>query len=210
MIELPDEMSIRQKTKPEEILGARSANSYQVFSNDQSILLSVDEVPTPHWEGRVTFRQTTLRGWTKNPLTYRNQNQSPFLRASHPIRWFFDRVELHTTDGKPVGAIQARFRPLRRIFDIENEKGKVVIKVSTGVLQPWSYTYRKDGSDIAYLKKEWKGVLREALTSEDSFNLKIVRPQLDPIEKLLILASGIYVDLKYFNRPVVRLEINSR
>lgn len=79
----------------------------------------------------------------------------------------------HTTDGKPIGAIEARFKPLYRIFDIE---------------------------------KEWKGLFREALTSEDSFQLNILKSQLDPNEKLLILASGIYIDLKYFNQPPVQFK----
>lgn len=204
MIELPDEILIRQRAEPAEFLRINTNNLYQAFSSDQKVLLSAVEVDNPAWEGRTRVRQSS-NGWKKHPLVYRNGNDSPFLRATHPVRWFLDRVELNTTDGKFIGAIQARFKPFYRAFDIENDKGKILLSVSTSLFSPWTYIFRNNQRDFAILKKEWKGLLKETLTSEDSFKLNIVRPGLDNTAKLLVVASAIYIDLKYFNKPLVKI-----
>ena len=67
----------------------------------------------------MIFRQI-LGHWRKFDIHFFGPDRQPYMIAHHPFRFFFQRLEVTTPDGKFLGAVQQRFAIFRKRFDIEN------------------------------------------------------------------------------------------
>jgi uncharacterized protein YxjI len=122
------------------------------------------------------------------------------LRAVHPFRFFFQRLEVEDASGQHLGAIEQRFAWFSKRFDLEDAQGRVLLRVDSSIFNPWTFVFEQQGREVARIEKKWSGLLREAFTDADTFRVSFLAPELLPPERSLILTAALFVDLQYFER----------
>ena len=53
---------------------------------------------------------------------------------------------------------------------------------------------------MAEVKKKWSGLLSEAFTDKDNFQIEFVDSSLKENERKVVMASSIFIDLMYFEQ----------
>lgn len=191
------EIFVHQKRELVELLGYESRNKYEVTRADRSLIAYVAE------QGKgimARIARQFLGHWRTFELVIFSPARQPLYRAVHPFRFFFERLELHDMQGRYIGAAQKRFAFLYKKFDIEGPGGQVLLTMQSAPWKIWTFPFKKNGRDVAMLKKKWGGILTEAFTDKDSFQIQYGDPSLSNDERLLILASAVFVDLQYFEK----------
>ncbi len=97
------------------------------------------------------------------------------MRATQPFRWFFQRLEVALESGRPVGALQQRFSFLYKRFDVLDSNGQVSMRVSSPFWRPWTFSFQRDGREVARIEKKRAGILREAFTDSDPISRRVHR-----------------------------------
>jgi uncharacterized protein YxjI len=180
-----------------EWFGFETRNKYEIFDeNKKSIGFAAEQN-----KGFLGFLARQFLGhWRSFEIHFfSSQRQLAFI-AHHPFRWYFQRLEVKSTDGKKLGAIQKRFSIFTKRFDIENAKGLVVMEVASPIWKLWTFNFMHAGKAMASVKKKWSGLLAEGFTDKDNFLVEYSSPTLTEEEKIVILASAVYVDLLYFEK----------
>ena len=108
-------------------------------------------------------------------------------------------IEVALESGRPVGALQQRFSFLYKRFDVLDPNGQVSMQVSSPFWRPWTFSFQRDGREVARIEKKWAGILREAFTDSDRFRVAFIEP-LGLDDRLLLLAAAIFIDLRYFEK----------
>jgi uncharacterized protein YxjI len=188
---------VRQHREPWEwIAGFETRNRYAV----------VDEAGAPvAWaaeqqKGALGFLLRQVLGhWRRFELHVFDPARALALRVVHPFRWLFQRLEVLAPDGRRIGAIQQRFAFLSKRFDVEDARGRPVLRVRSGILRWWRFDFERNGRVVARVDKRWSGLLGELFTDRDVFRVTF-EPALDADERLVLLAAAIFVDLRYFER----------
>lgn len=186
---------VSQRTELAEFFGFETRNKYELKHEDGAGIGFVAE------QGKgvlgFLFRQF-LGHWRRFNLNFYNRNKELVFTARHPFRFFFQRFEIVALDGQVLGVLQQRFGILRKKFDLQNAYGGTLMKMRSGFLQFWTFPVFKKGSEVAVIRKKWSGIFKEAFMDADQFRVEFHTEQLTEQEKLLILASSIFVDLQYF------------
>ena len=188
---------VRQYREPWEwIAGFEMRNRYLVSDERGGPIAWAAE----HQQGVLAFLLRQLLGhWRKFEIQFFDEAHRPVLRAVHPFRWFFKRLEIHGSDGRRLGAIQQRFSLLKKSFDVEDSRGVVLMRVRSGLFRPWRFDFERNGRAVARVQKRWTGLLTEAFTDTDNFGVSFEQ-SLGAQERLLVLAAALFVDLRYFER----------
>jgi uncharacterized protein YxjI len=151
-------------------------------------------------EGVGAFLLRQLLGhWRRFEIRFFDEAHRPVLRAIHPFRWFFQRLEIHGSDGRRIGAVEQRFSLLKKSFDVEDARGTVLMRVRSGLFRPWRFDFERNGRAVARVQKRWRGLLTETFTDTDTFGVSF-EPSLGAEERLLVLAAALFVDLRFFER----------
>jgi len=137
-----------------------------------------------------------LGHWREFEVTFFDAERQPVLRALHPFRVFFQRLEVKDAKGRRLGALQQRFSLLAKRFDVENSTGRVILEVRSPLWRLWTFVFMRGGVEAARIEKKWGGLLTEAFTDKDSFRIQFGRVSLE--ERQLLLAAAIFIDLQYF------------
>lgn len=187
---------IRQKRELAELIGFETRNKYAIESEDGRAIGFAAE----QQKGVLGFLFRQFLGhWRPFEIHFFDSMRQLTLRTVHPFRFLFQRLEIFLADGTKVGAIQQRFAILSKRFDFEDSMGQVTMSVSSPVWRIWTFPIIKRGQTVGVIEKKWTGLLTEAFTDKDQFRIQFSEGQdLADEEKLLILASGLFVDLKYF------------
>jgi uncharacterized protein YxjI len=122
------------------------------------------------------------------------------LRALHPFRFFFQRLEISRADGRPLGALQQRFAFFFKRFDILDPSERVLLSVASPLWRPWTFVFERHGTPMARVEKKWRGLLDEAFTDADRFRVSFQQSGLNLDERALVLAAAVFIDLQYFER----------
>lgn len=188
---------VKQKHEMGELFGFETRNKYEVLSEaGQVIAYSAEQQ-----KGFLGFLARQFLGhWRSFEIFFFTPDRKMFMKAIHPFRFFFQRLEIEDAQGKKLGALQQRFAILSKKFDIENESGMVLFEVSSPLWKPWTFPILKVGQEIASVKKKWSGGLTELFTDKDNFAIEYNDPSLSESHRLLILAAAMFVDLQYFER----------
>lgn len=125
--------------------------------------------------------------------------RQPVLRALHPFRFFFQRLEVSLADGTFVGVIQQRWSFFSKRFDVLAADGRTILTVDSPIWRLWTFPFRRGGQELAVVQKRWTGLLAEAFTDKDSFLVKL-GSDLSDTERALVLVAGIFIDLQYFEQ----------
>lgn len=197
--QLRDLPSIRvgQRHELGEWLGFETRNKYAIETEQGAPIGFAAE----QQKGWLSFFIRQLVGhWRTFEIQFFDQHRQPVLRAVHPFRWFFQRLEVFLEDGTKVGAIQQRFSILTKSFDVEDATGQTLLTVRSGLFRIWTFVFKRGDQELARVEKKWSGILSEAFTDRDQFRVKFSSPALADEERLLLLAASVFIDLQYFEK----------
>jgi hypothetical protein len=188
---------LRQRRELAELVGFETRNKFEIFGPDGAPIGFAAE----QGSGLAAFLARSFLGhWRSFEIHVFDAARQLVLIARHPWRFFFQRLEVGTADGRPLGALQQRFSILSKRFDVEGPTGGVLMTVSSPLWKPWTFPFQRRGLDAAFVRKRWSGLLREAFTDADNFQIEFTDPSLGEEERALLLAAGLFIDLQYFER----------
>lgn len=187
---------VQQRRELAELFGFETRNKYEIMNaQGQSIGFCAEQQ-----KGLLGFLFRQFLGhWRSFELHFFDQNRRVEMTATHPFRWFFQALHVKGPTGKDIGSIERRFAIFAKHFDVHDEFGRLKFEMRSGFLSFWTFPFTDArGREVAVLRKRWSGGLKEFFTDADNFQIEFQSPDLSAEERLLILASAIYVDLLYF------------
>ena len=186
---------LRQRRELAELFGYESRNKYEVLDpNGAPVLYAAEQGSSL---GAAFLRQI-LGHWRTFEIHVFDAARNVVLRAVHPFRWFFQRLEVYGGDGRPLGALEQRFSIFSKSFDVLDAAGRTIMTVRSPLWRPWTFTFESAGREVAAVRKKWSGILTEAFTDADSFRVEFSAPDLGLDQRALLLAAGLFIDLQYF------------
>lgn len=190
------ELMIVQKRELAELFGIETRNKYSIELNGAPFAFAAEQ-----GKGGLAFLARMFMGhWRSFEIHFFDNARQLVLRAVHPFRFLFQRLEVSAADGRPLGAIQQRFSVFSKRFDVTDPAGRLLLQVSSPLWRPWTFAFERDGRELARVEKKWSGMLQEAFTDADRFRVAFQSPELSFDERALVLAAGIFIDLQYFEQ----------
>ena len=187
---------VTQKRELVELIGFETRNQYAITAGDGGSILAY---AAEQQSGALGFFVRQFLGhWRTFNISISASGWDPALVAHHPFRWFFQRLEVSTAEGRPLGVLQQRFSLLTKRFDVEDAAGTVRLTVSSPLWRIWTFPFMKGGRQMAVVTKKWTGLLSEAFTDKDHFRVEYQDRRLTAEERQLILAAALFIDLQYF------------
>lgn len=194
-LSLLPKLRIRQRFEALELLGFETRNKYLIedLSGKQVAFAAEQQKGL----GGFLFRQL-LGHWRTFEIQIFDIKRELVLRAHHPFRWYFERLEVYDAAGRFLGALQRRFSILTKVFDVEGPTGNVALTVRSPIWKIWTFAFMRGEKEVAVVRKKWTGLLAEGFTDKDVFEVDF--GELESNERPLLLAAGIFIDLRYFER----------
>ena len=191
---------IRQKRELAELVGFETRNKYAIeLESGISVGFAAEQ-----GKGLLGLLMRQLLGhWRSFTLLIFDNLKQPVLRAEHPFRFFFQRLEIFdAATGTRLGALQQRFALITKKFDFEGPHGELLFEVRSPIWRIWTFPILRPGhtKESAVVEKKWGGLLREAFTDADRFRIRFEDPTLTQEEQKLIVAAGLFIDLIYFEK----------
>lgn len=193
-------LTVRQRKRWIEIIfSLEMRNAYDVYDQNQMPVLRVQEQGSGvgAFFKRIFFG--TMRWFTAHVTDL--GTQSLLLRIERPFRFIFHRIEVTDAGGARLGAVQRRWSWVRRIYDVEDASGRVVMRMFGPFWRPWTFELRPAGSDasVGLLQKRWSGLGKELFTDADNFGIDLSQVT-DPTLKALLFSATVLVDVVHFER----------
>lgn len=196
IVQQSSELMIVQRRELAELFGIETRNKYSIEAGGAQFAFAAEQ-----GKGGLAFLARMFLGHFRTFEIHFFDNQRQLvMRALHPFRFLFQRLEVTTSEGRILGAIQQRFAIFSKKFDVTDASGRVVLSVSSPIWRPWTFVFERDGRALARVEKKWTGILTEAFTDADRFRVCFESPELGLEERALVLAAGIFIDLQYFER----------
>lgn len=196
IVQQSNEITIVQKRELAELFGFETRNKYSIEVNGAPFAFAAEQ-----GKGGLAFLARMFVGhWRSFEIHFFDNARQLVLRAVHPFRFFFQRLEVSAADGRPLGAIQQRWAFFSKKFDVTDPGGRVLLTVSSPLWRPWTFAFERDGQELARVEKKWANMLQEMFTDADRFRVVFQSHQLGLDERSLVLAAGIFIDLQYFEQ----------
>lgn len=180
-----------------ELLGYETRNKYEIHDENENKVGFAAE------QGKgflgFIFRQM-LGHWRKFDIHFFDENRQEFMIAHHPFRFYFQRLEVKTAEGRYLGALQKRFSIITKRFDLLDERDQVILEMSSPIWKIWTFPFYYRGNEVARVEKKWGGLLAEAFTDKDKFSITYNDQTLSEEKRMIILASSLFIDLQYFEK----------
>ena len=198
-------IKIQQHHELAEWFGFESRNKYRI-ENSQGQLIGYAAEQQKGVLGFL-FRQF-LGHWRNFEILIFDQNRQIVAKVLHPFRFIFQRLEIWSSPeydvGERVGTIQQRFGIFTKCFDVLNAKGQILMTVASPIWKFWTFPFKKENQEVAFVRKKWSGLFSEVFTDRDCFQIEFADSSLTDEERLLLLAAGLFIDLQYFERKASR------
>jgi uncharacterized protein YxjI len=191
------ELYVRQQRELAELFGFETRNKYAITTTDrQQVAFAAEQQ-----KGLLgAILRQTLGHWRSFDIVFFGADRQPLFRATHPFRFFFQRLEVFGPDGRLLGALQQRFAFFTKRFDVEDASGNVLLEMRSGLFKLWTFPFYRANAEVAVIEKKWSGAFNELFTDKDNFRVRFVSPGLSADERLLVLAAALFVDLQYFEK----------
>lgn len=187
---------VKQRFEGFELLGYETRNKYAIIDENQNKIGFVAE----QQKGFSGWLMRQFLGhWRPYDVHFFNEDKKEFMIAHHPFNFIFQRFEISDLDGNYLGALQQRFSILNKHFDVLDKNHNVILEMKSPLWKIWTFPFLSRGREVARIEKKWTGLLAEAFTDKDSF-LVSYSSEINQDERMIILASSIFVDLQYFER----------
>ncbi len=191
------QLIVQQVREIAELFGFETRNKYQIMdSNRVPIAFAAEQ-----GQGAFSFILRQFLGhWRTFSVHFLAADGRVLLTAHHPFRFWFQRIEIKDNGSRIIGSIQQRWAFFSKRFDVENERGVVIMEVSSPMWKIWNFTFEKMGRPVATVNKKWSGFFSEVFTDKDNFVIDFSDRTLSEPERLLVMSSSIFIDLLYFER----------
>ena len=185
---------VKQRRELAEFVGYETRNKYAIeFPDGRPFAFAAEQQ-----KGVTGFLlRQGLGHWRKYSVLFFNADRQEVLVARHPFSFIFQQMSIHEPNDRLVGKIVQRFAILSKKFDVLDATDNVLLTVQSPIWKIWTFPFQKNGVEVATVKKVWGGVLKEAFTDADTFQVDFGQA-LTNDERLLILAASIFVDIQYF------------
>lgn len=148
-----------------------------------------------------------LSGWHKFLRLLINKAMMPFSmhiknmqgenQASLRRGWTFwmSKIEVLDQHDSAIGYIKQKFKFFKPTFHIFNTQDQQIATIS-GDWKAWNFAI-KDASEneIGTVSKKWNGFMKEAFTTADKYVVSIVPEYAEDVNKILIVATAITIDM---------------
>ncbi len=121
------------------------------------------------------------------------------IRVRRPFRFYFHEASVELLDGKPVGKITKKFSILSRKYSVTTPGGAEKFTLTGPLFKPWTFYINYQDRRIGSIKKNWSGLLKEALTQADNFTVQFPM-QIHVGHKLLLLGAVFLIDFVHFEK----------
>jgi uncharacterized protein YxjI len=196
IVQQSSEIMIVQKRELVELFGIETRNKYSIEVNGAPFAFAAEQ-----GKGGLAFLARMFFGhWRTFEIHFFDNTRQLVLRALHPFRFLFQRLEVSNAEGRLLGSIQQRFAVFSKRFDVSDAAGRLLLSVKSPLWRPWTFAFQRDGRELARVEKKWSGMLQEAFTDADRFRVAFESPELNLDERSLVLAAGIFIDLQYFEQ----------
>lgn len=185
---------LKQKFEIAELIGFESRNKY-VLETEQGAPFGFAAEDQRDLVGFI-LRQV-MGHWRHFSIQIFDQERRLVLRAVHPFRFFFSRLEVYDPQNRLLGSVQSRWSFFRKRFDFEDAQGRTFAQTSSPFWRPWTFVMTSPQGELGRIEKKWGGLLKEAITDGDQFRVSF-SPTLSLEHRQLLIAAGLFVDLKYF------------
>lgn len=190
-----DRLVVRQRRELWELAGVETANSYQLLDGTGALIGYAAEEKRGTWG--FLLRQL-LGHWRTFTIRVLDPDQSLLWSIHHPFRLILKRIEVITATGQRLGALQERFTLFSKRFQLEDAAGNRLFEVNSPIWRIRTFDFLRGEVPVARVTNQWDGILTEVFTDRDNFVVEYFDPGLPLVERVLILASAIFVDLLYF------------
>ncbi|MBI3534269.1 MAG: hypothetical protein HY072_02105 [Deltaproteobacteria bacterium] len=192
---------IKQRRELAELIGFETRNKYSIETeHGEAIGFAAEQQ-----KGILGFLLRQFLGhWRTYEIYCFDSLKQLSLKAVHPFRFLFQRLEVFSSDGVKIGAVQQRFSVFTKKFDVLDDNNQILMTVASPFWKIWTFAFQKQNQTVATIKKKWSGLLTEVFTDQDQFRIEFNDPNLNLAEKTLLLVSGLFIDLQYFERKAGR------
>ncbi len=189
-----DQIAVVQRKEIAEFFGFETRNKYSLHTARGAEIAFAAEQGKGFLAG---LARQFFGHWRAFDLHVFGPSREMLLIGAHPFRFFFSRLEVRDARGTYLGAIQKRFAVFSKAFDVEDASGRVLLTVRSPFFRIWTFSFQRDGRELAKIEKKWSGFLTEMFTDADRFLVSFTR-DLGPVERALVTMAALYVDLMYF------------
>jgi uncharacterized protein YxjI len=196
IVQQSSEIMIVQKRELAELFGFETRNKYSIEVNGAPFAFAAEQGKG----GLAFFARMFLGHWRTFEIHFFDNARQLVIKAVHPFRFFFQRLEVWAANGRQIGAIQQRWAFFSKRFDVTDASGRLLLTVSSPIWRPWTFAFLRDGRELARVEKKWSGMLQEAFTDADRFRVAFESPELGLDERNLVLVAGVFIDLQYFEK----------
>jgi uncharacterized protein YxjI len=196
IVQQSSELMIVQRRELVELFGIETRNKYSIEVNGAPFAFAAEQGKG----GLAFFARMFLGHWRTFEIHFFDNARQLVLRAVHPFRFFFQRLEVSAANGRLLGTIQQRWAFFSKRFDVTDASGRRLLSVSSPIWRPWTFKFERDGRELARVEKKWAGMLQEAFTDADRFRVAYESPELNLDERNLVLVAGVFIDLQYFEQ----------
>jgi uncharacterized protein YxjI len=196
VVQQSSELMVVQRRELAELFGFETRNKYSIEANGVQLAFAAEQGKG----GLAMLARVFVGHWRTFEIHVFDNRRQLALRIVHPFRFLFQRLEVTSADGRELGAIQQRFAVFSKKFDVLDRTGRLLLSVSSPLWRPWTFSFQRDGRELARVEKKWSGMLREAFTDADQFRVAFESPELSLDERSLVLSAALFIDLQYFER----------
>lgn len=188
---------VQQKFELAEWLGFETRNKYAITDQNNQLLAYAAE------QGKGFFGlmlRQFLGHWRTFDVLFFTPDRQLYLQARHPFRFYYQRLDISESSGRYLGAIERRFSIFSKSFVVLDAQSQVILEVSSPLWKLWTFPFKRQGQEMAVIRKKWSGVFMEAMSDKDRFMIEFNDPRLREDERSLILAAALFIDLIYFEK----------
>lgn len=190
-------ITIQQRRELAELFGVETRNKYSILGEAGNEIGFAAE----QQKGFLGILLRQLFGhWRSFEVLIFNSERALECTASHPFRFYYQQIDVCDPMGNRLGMIKRRFAILSKKFEIVDPVGQVLFSVSSPLWTVWTFSFMRHGRRVAEIKKQWAGFIQEVLTDAERFRVEFLAPELTATDRLLLVVSGVFIDLLYFER----------
>jgi len=191
-------LTVKQRKNWWEMIFAFEAkNRYVVLGNRMGAAFEVEE----QGEGFGALLKRLFLG-TARPFTAfvtDARRDSLAMRLHRRWRWFFPFMDVHDGGDQPVASLEAQWAWFQRRYTVRDAQGTTLGEIVGPFFKPWTFELTVGGQVIGHIKKKWSGLLKEAFSDADNFEVEFAA-DVDPRWKALALAAAVLIDVVHFER----------
>jgi len=197
ILENKSSLLIHQRKEMLELIGFETRNKYEVLDESGQPLFFIAE--GQKGIGGMLLRQY-LGHWRSFELGVFDAQRRQVALGKHPFRFIFPQMEVSlSSTGQSIGYSQKQFSILSKKYSIHSREG-LTLSINSGLLSPWTFKIERGGVEVAKIKKNWSGALKEVFTDADNFTLSFEESGMPNEQKLLLIMLTVLVDLNHFER----------